>query len=88
MKTALLVGPPGSGRTLLAGIFARLSGGQVIDDAERHAEADLFHAWNRAQVERRPTVIVAAAPPPEWDVQLPDLRTRLAASPLARIGPP
>lgn len=88
VMTALLVGPPGSGRTLLAGVFARLSGGQVIDDAERHQEAELFHAWNRAQVERRPTVFVAAAAPPEWDVQLPDLRTRLAASPLARIEGP
>ena len=29
-----------------------------------------------------------AAAPPEWDVQLPDLRTRLAASPLARIEGP
>ena len=47
--------------TLLAGVFARLSGGQVIDDADRHQEAELFHAWNRAQVERRPTVFVAAA---------------------------
>ena len=60
LMTALLVGPPGSGRTLLATVFARLSGGSVVDDAERGAEAELFHAWNRAQVERRPTLFVAA----------------------------
>ncbi len=88
VMTALLVGPPGSGRSLLARVFGELSGGHVIDDAERHAEADLFHAWNRAQQERRPTVMVAAAAPPEWAIALPDLRSRLAASPLARIGPP
>lgn len=88
VMAALLVGPSGSGRSTLARVFAARSGGSVIDDAERHEEAAIFHAWNRAQADRRPLVIVARAAPPEWDVRLPDLRTRLAASPLATIGPP
>ena len=86
--TALLVGPRRSGRSLLARIFATRSGGVVIDDAERAPEEHLFHAWNRAQAARRPLVIVADASPPTWAVQLPDLRTRLAASVVATIGPP
>jgi hypothetical protein len=88
VMAALLVGPRKSGRSLLARIFAAKSGGTIIDDAERMREADVFHAWNRAQQERHPLLIVADAAPPEWDVQLPDLRSRLAASPLLEIGPP
>ena len=88
VMAALLVGPRKSGRSLLARIFAAKSGGTIIDDAERLREADIFHAWNRAQQERHPLLIVADAPPPQWDVRLPDLRSRLAASPLLEILPP
>lgn len=88
VMAALLVGPRKSGRSLLARIFAAKSGGTMIDDAERQSETAIFHAWNRAQAERRPLLIVADAPPPEWRIGLPDLRSRLAATPVARIGPP
>ncbi len=88
VMTAILTGPPRSGRSLLARVFAAKSGGSVIDDAERVAEAELFHAWNQAQASHHPLVIVAAAAPPEWQVALPDLRSRLAASTHAAIGPP
>ena len=88
VMTALLVGPRKSGRSLLARIFTAKSGGSVIDDAERAPEEHLFHAWNRAQTARRPLVIVADQAPPAWAVQLPDLRSRLAAGVVAEIGPP
>ncbi|HEX8554932.1 MAG TPA: chromosomal replication initiator DnaA, partial [Sphingomonas sp.] len=88
VMTALLVGPRRSGRTLLARIFAAKSGGIFIDDAERHDERVLFHAWNDAQAQRRPLLMVAAQALPDWTVKLPDLRSRLAASTLAVIGPP
>lgn len=88
VKTAILTGPRRSGRSLLARIFAAKSRGAMIDDAERVPEAQLFHAWNIAQAENRPLVIVADAAPPDWTVRLPDLRSRLAASPQAEIGPP
>jgi chromosomal replication initiation ATPase DnaA len=88
VMTALLTGPRKSGRSLLARIFAAKSGGTIIDDAERLPEAQLFHAWNRAQEARRPLLIVADAAPPEWKVKLPDLRSRLVASPIATIGAP
>lgn len=88
VKAALLTGPPRSGKSLLARLFAAKSGGRVVDDAPSVEEAALFHAWNQAQAERRPLVIVAPAPPPAWPVALPDLKSRLAASPHAVIEPP
>jgi chromosomal replication initiation ATPase DnaA len=88
VMSALLIGPRKSGRSLLARIFAAKSGGRIFDDADRAKETDVFHAWNQAQQERRPLLIVAEAAPPIWDVRLPDLRSRLAASPLLELGPP
>ncbi|RYY24023.1 MAG: chromosomal replication initiator DnaA [Sphingomonadales bacterium] len=88
VMSALLIGPRKSGRSLLARIFAAKSGGDILDDADRLKEADVFHAWNRAQGDRRPLLMVAEAAPPEWAVKLPDLKSRLAASPLLELGPP
>lgn len=88
VAAALLVGPAKSGRSLLAQVFAAQSGGRVIDDADRHDEAALFHAWNDAQAARTPLLLVADAAPPAWNVALPDLRTRLGASPVAEIKAP
>jgi len=88
VMTALLTGERKSGRSLLARVFASESGGRVIDNAESQVEAELFAAWNAAQASRRPLLIVADAPPPAWRIALPDLRSRLAASPIATIGPP
>ena len=88
VMAAVLTGPRKSGRSLLARIFAAKSDGSIIDDAENVPEAQIFHAWNQAQAERRPLVIVADALPPTWAVRLPDLRSRLAASPHAAIGAP
>ena len=88
VMAALLTGPRKSGRSLLARIFAGKSGGTILDDAERQSEAAIFHAWNRAQAERHPLLIVADVAPPEWVVTLPDLRSRLAATPVLALGPP
>ena len=88
VMTTLLIGPPQSGRSLLARLFAAKSGGTVIDDAQHAPEDHLFHAWNRAQASRRPLLIVADAVPPAWPIDLPDLRSRLAACPVAAIEPP
>lgn len=88
VMAVIVTGPRKSGRSLLARIFAAKTGGGLIDDAERQSEAAIFHAWNRAQEDRRPVVIVADASPPEWAVRLPDLRSRLAASPAVRIADP
>jgi hypothetical protein len=85
---ALLTGPPRSGRSLLSRRFAaQLPGARVIDDAEFTAEETLFHAWNAATA-GAPLLIVASAAPPLWQVVLPDLASRLAATPQAEIAPP
>lgn len=88
VMAVVVTGPRKSGRSLLARIFAAKTGGGLIDDAERQNETTIFHAWNRAQEVRRPVVIVADAAPPEWAIKLPDLRSRLSASPTVRIGDP
>lgn len=88
VRATILTGPRRSGRSLLARSFVARVGGTLCDDAERHVEEDLFHAWNAAQQSGRPLVLVADRLPPEWPVALADLRSRLAATPVARIGQP
>jgi hypothetical protein len=88
VMATILTGPRKSGRSSLARIFAAKTGGDLCDDADRCDEEALFHRWNSAQERRRPLLIVADARPPEWRVTLPDLRSRLAATPHVAIGPP
>ncbi len=88
VKATILTGPRRSGRTLLARAFCARIGGQLIDQAERHDEEALFHAWNAAQESNRPLVMISDEVPPAWAVALPDLRTRIAVTPIARIAEP
>jgi chromosomal replication initiation ATPase DnaA len=88
VMATLLVGPRKSGRSLLGRIIVRKTGGRLFDDAEAHDEEHLFHAWNDAQERRRPLIMVAGAAPPAWTVALPDLASRLAATPVAHIAEP
>ena len=88
VMATLITGPRKSGRSLLGRIFVRKTGGRLFDNAEAHDEEALFHAWNEAQAARRPLLIVADRPPPAWAITLPDLRSRLAATPQVEIAPP
>ena len=88
VMATLLTGPRKSGRSLLGRIFVRKTAGRLFDDAENHDEEALFHAWNQAQETRRPLLVVADRPAPAWDIRLPDLRSRLTATPHVEIGPP
>jgi len=88
VMATLLTGPRKSGRSLLGRIFVRKTGGRLFDNAESHDEEALFHAWNEAQERRKPLLIIADAPPPAWKIALPDLRSRLAATPHIRIDRP
>jgi hypothetical protein len=88
VMATLLTGPRKSGRSLLGRIIARKTGGRLFDNAEAHDEERLFHAWNEAQEKRRPLLLVADAPPPAWSITLPDLKSRLAATPHVRIEDP
>ena len=53
-RTAILTGPPRSGKSLLARWFAENGHGEAIDDADTVAEDELFHRWNRAQESATP----------------------------------
>jgi hypothetical protein len=88
VRTAVLVGPRGSGRSLMGRLFAAETGGRVIDGHASVSEEEIFHAWNAAQTSGTPLLIIADAPPSEWNVALPDLRSRLAAVPVLMIGDP
>ena len=88
VKATLLTGPRRSGRSLLARAFVARVGGRLFDDALGHDEEELFHAWNAAQDDGRPIVMIVDDVPPAWEVALPDLRTRLAITPIARIEQP
>ena len=88
VKATLLTGPRRSGRSLLARTFVERVGGRVVDQADRSDEEELFHAWNAAQDSGRPLVMIVDRAPPEWEIALPDLRTRIAVTPIATVGEP
>jgi chromosomal replication initiation ATPase DnaA len=88
VKATILTGPRRSGRTLLARSFVERVGGRLFDDADSHDEEALFHAWNQAQDDGRPLVMVADSVPPAWIPRLPDLKTRLAVTPVTSIDHP
>lgn len=88
VKATILTGPRRSGRTLLARSFVERVSGRLFDEAEERDEEELFHAWNQAQDSGRPLVMVTDTIPPSWSPSLPDLKTRLAVTPVARIGHP
>lgn len=88
VRATILTGPRRSGRTLLARNFVGRVGGRLIDQADTKNEEELFHAWNDAQETGLPLVMVADTAPPVWTPALPDLRTRLAITPVVAIGQP
>jgi Bacterial dnaA protein len=88
VRATLLVGPRKSGRSLLGRIFAAKSGALLIDDAQQKRESDIFHAWNTAQTEQKPLLIIADCAPPAWAIKLADLRSRLLATPIITLGDP
>lgn len=90
-RTAILSGPPRSGKSLIARWFAE-QGGAVVDDADRMDETELFHRWNRAQESGTPllltTGLLGGAGSEGWRIALPDLRSRLGAALHLEIGRP
>ena len=87
-RTAILAGPPRSGKSLIARWFAESGAGEAIDDADRINETELFHRWNRAQESGTPLLLVRSATPAGWQIALPDLRSRLGAALQLEIGAP
>lgn len=87
--TAILFGPPRSGKSLLARWFVESGRGDAVDDADRQDETELFHRWNRAQQAARPLLLTATTGGPGgWQIKLADLASRLAAALRLDIGAP
>ncbi|HTN15056.1 MAG TPA: ATPase [Sphingomonadaceae bacterium] len=84
-RTAILVGAPRSGKSLIARWFVE-QGGEALDDADRMDETELFHRWNRAQESGTPLLLTTGLE--SWEVALPDLRSRLGAALHLEIGLP
>ncbi len=85
-RTAVLTGPPRSGKSLLARWFTAQGQGEAIDGADVLDETDLFHRWNRAQEDGRPLLLVIDRAP--WRIVLPDLASRMGAALQLAIGEP
>jgi chromosomal replication initiation ATPase DnaA len=81
--------PAAAGPDEGAAAFRESGGRIVIDDA--HAERDEAMLWrvlDLAAAQGGAVLLVGQTPPAAWDVALPDLRSRLAAAPVARLKEP
>lgn len=87
VPVTLVTGPEGSGKTHLARWFAAQHHGRVIENADRENPESLFHAWNAARREA-PLLLTSRLAPRDWQHGLPDLASRLAATPLVKLGEP
>ncbi|MGE3692828.1 MAG: ATPase [Novosphingobium sp.] len=87
-RTAVLCGPPRSGKSILARWFSESGMGEAIDDADRMDETGLFHRWNRAQASGAPLLLVTSAKGGVWKIALPDLASRIGAALCLEVGPP
>ncbi|MFT3689610.1 chromosomal replication initiator DnaA [Paenirhodobacter sp.] len=77
-------------RDLTAEMAPALSRAAVIEDAQQigPAEAALFHLHNLAQAEGGRLLLTANAPPRDWGLTLPDLKSRMEATATVRIAAP
>lgn len=62
----------------------------IIEDVDRAGfdEAALLHLYNMMQQNGNWLLITGRQRPGRWSIELPDLRSRLAAAPHIRLGPP
>lgn len=76
-----------------ADLLAVEGGALVVEDADHAgfaagAEQALFHLWNLCAPRDCLLLLTARVPPRDWGLVLPDLRSRMEAMPLVRLGPP
>ncbi|MGI9481856.1 MAG: chromosomal replication initiator DnaA [Hyphomicrobiales bacterium] len=108
----IIAGPPGSGKSHLATVFASIADAQiysphdlvktayhqilrtgacVVEDLGEGAlldETALFHLLNYAREHNGHVLMTSREPSSLWGISLPDLATRLAATPLVTIDSP
>lgn len=87
-RTAVLSGPPRSGKSIIAEFFAASGAGESVDDADRIDETKLFHRWNRAQERATPLLLIRSSDAGEWRITLPDLASRIGAALALSISTP
>ena len=60
------------------------------DELPRDArdEENLFHLHNHMASAKLPLLFLARRPPAQWDIALPDLKSRMVATDIVRIDPP
>ncbi len=87
-RCAILNGPSRSGKSLMARYFSTRVDGVIIENAESAGETTLFNVWNRSQETQRPLLLISQFAPSDWQIDLPDLRSRLASALLIEIPPP
>ena len=69
--------------------FAETGGRLVIEDADRGLdEAMLWRVLDLTRAAGGAVLLTGAAPPAQWPVRTPDLASRLAAMPVARLHEP
>lgn len=51
-------------------------------------EEALFHFHNHMQAQGLPLLLIARTPPSQWDIALPDLKSRMEATDIVRIDAP
>lgn len=87
--TAVLTGPRRSGKSLI-GRWAAGRGVEVVDGVDALPEDEIFHRWNAVQKGGShaglPLLLIADEVP--WEIELPDLRSRLGGSLQLAIGDP
>ncbi len=98
----MIYGPQGAGKTHLGRAFIAEHNGALfkgdidvhgqlifVDDAQTVAEDQLFALMNLALNGHTPGLLLAGfAPPPQWDVAMPDLRSRLKNTPAVALLDP
>jgi len=83
----LLLGPAGSGKTHLGQAWQADTQGEFLDDAHSLDETVLFDAYNRSlSGESVGLVLASHLSPTEWSVDLPDLKSRLNATPIVTLS--
>jgi chromosomal replication initiation ATPase DnaA len=87
VPVTLLIGPEGSGKSHLAAWFVASHPANLIENADRADPESLFHGWNAA-TRACPLLLTSRMAPRDWAHGLADLASRLAATPLVRLGEP
>jgi chromosomal replication initiation ATPase DnaA len=89
METGARQSPASAPPDAAAAVFAQAGGRVLVDDADKNLhEPGLWRLLDLARSQGGAVLLTGATAPAFWPVALPDLRSRLAAAPVARLGEP